>query len=59
MGVYRLWRDLGYALGALLAGLSADLLGLNGAMALVAAITFVSGVVVAVRLSETLSFAKA
>jgi MFS family permease len=59
VGVYRLWRDLGYALGALLAGSTADLLGLDGAMALVAAITFLSGVVVAVRLPETLAFATA
>jgi MFS family permease len=54
VGVYRLWRDLGYALGALLAGLTADAFGVAGAMWLVAAITGLSGVVVAVRLRETL-----
>ena len=54
VGVYRLWRDLGYAIGALLAGLTADALGLAAAMGLVAALTFASGVVVAVRMSETL-----
>jgi MFS family permease len=54
VGVYRLWRDLGYAVGALLAGLAADVLGLKGAMGVVAAITFMSGVVAAVRLDETL-----
>jgi MFS family permease len=54
VGVYRLWRDLGYAIGALLAGLIADALGLAEAMWIVAAITFASGVVVAVRMSETL-----
>ena len=32
VGVYRLWRDLGYAIGALLAGITADLLGLAAAM---------------------------
>jgi len=53
VGVYRLWRDLGYALGALVAGVTADVLGLKGAMWVVAAITFVSGVVAAVRLEET------
>jgi MFS family permease len=53
VGVYRLWRDLGYAIGALLAGITADLAGLAGAMWLVAAITFTSGVVAAVRMSET------
>jgi MFS family permease len=54
IGVYRLWRDLGYAIGALLAGVSADYLGLSSAMWLVAAITFISGLVVAVRMTETL-----
>jgi MFS family permease len=53
VGVYRLWRDLGYAIGALLAGMTADALGLPAAMWLVAAITFTSGVVVAVRMRET------
>jgi len=52
VGVYRLWRDLGYAIGALLAGLVADAIGLPAAMWVVAAITFASGVVVAVRMSE-------
>jgi MFS family permease len=54
VGVYRLWRDLGYAIGALLAGLTADALGLPAAMWLVGALTFASGVVVAVRMRETL-----
>lgn len=54
VGVYRLWRDLGYAVGALLAGATADALGLPSAMWLVAALTFASGLVVAVRMRETL-----
>lgn len=54
VGVYRLWRDLGYAIGALLAGLTADAFGLSAAMGLVAGLTFVSGLVVAVRMQETL-----
>lgn len=54
VGVYRLWRDLGYAIGALLAGLTADALGLATAMWIVAALTFLSGVIVAVRMRETL-----
>jgi MFS family permease len=53
VGVYRLWRDLGYAVGALLAGITADWLGLPVAMWLVAAITLLSGFVVAVRMRET------
>jgi MFS family permease len=54
VGVYRLWRDLGYAIGALVAGVTADVLGLTAAVWLVAAITFLSGVVVAGRMTETL-----
>jgi MFS family permease len=54
VGVYRLWRDLGYAVGAVLAGLTADALGLKAAMWVVAAITFVSGVIVKTRMDETL-----
>jgi len=55
VGVYRLWRDLGYAIGALLAGLVADALGVEAAMWVVAAITFGSGAVVAGRMTETLA----
>jgi MFS family permease len=54
VGVYRLWRDLGYAAGALLAGAAADALGLRAAMWLIAALTFASGLVAAVRMTETL-----
>ncbi|MCU0676152.1 MAG: MFS transporter, partial [Myxococcota bacterium] len=54
VGVYRLWRDLGYAVGALLAGLVADAFGLSAATLTIAALTFVSGVVVALRMRETL-----
>jgi MFS family permease len=54
VGVYRLWRDFGYAIGAVIAGVTADLLGLVPAVLIVAAITFLSGVVVAFRMTETL-----
>ena len=54
VGVYRLWRDLGYAIGALIAGVMADALGIPAAMWMIAALTFVSGLVVAFRMSETL-----
>jgi MFS family permease len=54
VGVYRFWRDLGYAVGALLAGVSADVVGLSGAMWIVAGITALSGLVAAVRMRETL-----
>src|SRR6185295_4210840 len=55
VGVYRLWRDAGFAVGALVAGITADVVGFPAAMWSVAAITFASGVIVAVRMSETLS----
>jgi len=54
VGVYRLWRDLGYAVGALLAGLLADLFGPVVAIAAVGLLTFASGLVVLVRKPETL-----
>jgi MFS family permease len=53
VGVYRLWRDAGFAVGALLAGLVADLAGLEAAVWVVAALTAASGLVVAVRMYET------
>lgn len=53
VGIYRLWRDSGYAVGAVIAGVVADAFGLMTSIWLVAFITFVSGVIVFVRMSET------
>ncbi len=53
IGIYRLWRDGGFAVGALLAGVVADLLGVRAAVWAVAGLTAFSGVVVAVRMYET------
>ena len=53
VGVYRLWRDAGFAVGALLAGLVADLAGLDAAVWVIAALTAASGLLVAVRMYET------
>jgi MFS family permease len=53
VGVYRLWRDGGFAVGALLAGLIADAFGILAAIWVVAALTAASGIVVAVRMYET------
>jgi MFS family permease len=53
VGVYRLWRDGGFAVGALLAGVVADLLGVHAAVWAVAVLTAMSGLVVAVRMYET------
>jgi MFS family permease len=54
VGVYRLWRDLGFAVGALLAGAIADRLGIAAGIWAVAALTAASGLVVIVRMYETL-----
>jgi MFS family permease len=54
VGVYRLWRDLGFAVGALLAGVLADTYSLSAAIVVVAVITAASGLDVAVRMRETL-----
>ena len=53
VGVYRLWRDGGFAVGALLGGLIADLAGIRVAVVAIAAITAASGAVVAFRMYET------
>ncbi|CUM36892.1 Major facilitator superfamily (MFS) transporter [Streptomyces venezuelae] len=53
VGVYRLWRDGGFAVGALLAGILADAYGLTAAIWAIAALTAASGLVVAVRMYET------
>jgi MFS family permease len=55
VGVYRLWRDGGYAAGALLAGAVADLFGLSWAIAAVGLLTMISGLIVLVRMYETLA----
>ena len=53
VGVYRLWRDGGFAIGALLAGILADLISIPAAIYAVAAITAASGLLTATRMYET------
>ncbi len=53
VGVYRLWRDSGFAVGALMAGILADVASMEIAIHAVAALTAVSGLVVIVRMYET------
>jgi MFS family permease len=53
IGVYRLWRDAGFAVGALLAGAIADRLGMPAAIWIVAALTAASGLLVLIRMHET------
>lgn len=50
LGIFRLWRDLGYPAGALLSGISADLLGIRQAVLIVAVITLFSAIVIALRM---------
>jgi MFS family permease len=59
VGVYRLWRDGGYAIGALLAGIVADLLGLTWAIGVIGVLTLLSGLVVAMVMTETLTARRA
>ncbi len=54
VGLYRLWRDSGYAVGALLAGVLTDAFGMTTAIAVVGGITLASGLLTAVRMPETL-----
>jgi MFS family permease len=53
VGVYRLWRDSGYAVGALLAGVLSDALGLSWAIGAIGALTLLSGLIVALIMYET------
>ncbi|GGG68572.1 MFS transporter [Paenibacillus radicis (ex Gao et al. 2016)] len=54
MGVYRFWRDIGYALGAILAGLLTDFINIYWAMGLVALLPLLAGIGASVRMKETL-----
>jgi MFS family permease len=53
VGIYRLWRDAGFAVGALLAGLLADRLGMSAAIWAIGGLTALSGFVVLARMYET------
>lgn len=54
VGVYRLWRDLGYAAGGLLVGITTDAIDESAATILVGILTAVSGLVVALRMHDAL-----
>ncbi len=53
LSIYRFWRDMGYAVGALAAGLIGDRFGLSWAIATIGLLTFLSGVIVAIAMQET------
>ena len=50
IGIFRLWRDLGYAIGAILTGIIADLININAAVVFIGILTFVSAVIIHVRM---------
>ena len=50
IGVFRLWRDLGYAIGAVITGLIASIAGLDAAIILVALLTFASALIIYLRM---------
>ena len=52
IGVFRLWRDLGYALGAIITGLSADLFGVRASVGLIAALTVLSALIIRFRMED-------
>lgn len=52
VGVFRLWRDMGYAIGAILTGLIADTLGLEASILTIAFLTLTSAMVIAVRMKK-------
>jgi MFS family permease len=53
LSVYRFWRDLGYAIGALSAGIIADFFGMAWAIAIIGVLTFLSGTIVATVMKGT------
>lgn len=53
VGVYRFWRDMGYVIGALLAGFVADAFGLSAAIMTVGILTVASGLLVGIRFEES------
>ena len=55
VGIYRFWRDSGYAVGAIVAGTVADVAGFPAAILTVAGLTGISGLVVAVRMRATMA----
>ena len=52
IGVFRLWRDLGYAIGAIISGITADLFGIKYAIILIGLITILSSVIIEIRMPK-------
>jgi len=58
IGTFRLWRDLGYAIGALISGITADVFGLQYAIIFIAVITILSAVIIKIRMPENIESIK-
>lgn len=52
IGIFRLWRDLGYAIGAILTGVIADLFNINTSILFIAGLTFLSALIIRLRMSR-------
>jgi MFS family permease len=52
IGTFRLWRDLGYAIGAIISGITADLFGINYAIILIGIITIISSLIIEIRMPK-------
>lgn len=58
IGTFRLWRDLGYAIGAIISGITADLFGINYSIFLIAAITIISSLIIKIRMPNKIELNK-
>lgn len=58
IGIFRLWRDLGYAFGAIISGISADLFGIEITIYIVGLITIASSIIIKVRMPNTIKTEK-
>lgn len=54
IGIFRLWRDLGYAFGAIISGITADIFGLPIAILLIGIITILSAIIIQIRMDKNL-----
>jgi MFS family permease len=57
VGTFRLWRDLGYALGAIISGITADIFGISYAIILIGILTILSSIVILIRMPESIETA--
>ena len=54
IGVFRLWRDLGYAFGAIISGITADIFGIKYAVILTGIITVISAIIIQIRMPKSI-----